>query len=315
MGKFWALLFGATMAGCFGLCVVAYFVPGWWLPEQASAQAQPIDYLFHFVWLIVAPFFVLTETLLVVFLYRYATRPDGTPAKPGPSVIGGLLKPLTQLFNDQHKIEIAWSIIPGAILLFISYYQLETWMKVKFQSRFPESVKAGTPVVVAVSARQFEWRMRYPNRKRMEEFFQAPLDSRDYRSFATTPQFSDVYVVNQLHLYKGYPVLVHLSSRDVIHGFNLPHMRVRQDILPGKIIPSWFIPSKANTIKKDGKWVDGYNPDTGQVGDQRQVWELACSQLCGWGHFRMVGRVYVHETRKDFLEWLEDAEKAQNKRD
>ena len=96
MGKFWALLFGATMAGCFGLCVVAYFVPGWWLPEQASAQAQPIDYLFHFVWLIVAPFFVLTETLLVVFLYRYATRPDGTPAKPGPSVIGGLLKPLTQ---------------------------------------------------------------------------------------------------------------------------------------------------------------------------------------------------------------------------
>jgi cytochrome c oxidase subunit 2 len=64
-------------------------------------------------------------------------------------------------------------------------------------------------------------------------------------------------------------VLVQLSSKDVIHSFGLFEMRVKQDAIPGMEIPVWFIP------------------------DREGQYEIACSQLCGLGHFRMRGFVTI----------------------
>jgi cytochrome c oxidase subunit 2 len=41
-------------------------------------------------------------------------------------------------------------------------------------------------------------------------------------------------------------------------------------------------------------------------------WELACAELCGWGHYKMRGRLYVHETKDDYLRWLKMAAEKQN---
>src|SRR5207249_2959964 len=80
------------------------------------------------------------------------------------------------------------------------------------------------------------------------------------------------------------PVLVHLSSKDVIHSFGLYEMRVKQDAIPGMQIPVWFVPTR--------------------LGE----YEIACSQLCGLGHFRMRGFVTV-QTADDFQKWLADPNK------
>ena len=53
----------------------------------------------------------------------------------------------------------------------------------------------------------------------------------------------DISAPNQLHVPVGRPVLVHLSSKDVIHSFGLYEMRVKQDAIPGMQIPVWFIPT------------------------------------------------------------------------
>ena len=104
---------------------------------------------------------------------------------------------------------------------------------------------------------------------------------------------------------------MHLSTRDVIHSFNLPHLRVKQDALPGKMIPVWFTPTKSNVeLDKTGVYVDGMNPATGRH-DDHHIWELACAELCGWGHYRMIGRLYVHNDEQEFLDWLKK-EEAQN---
>src|SRR4029078_4127514 len=79
----------------------------------------------------------------------------------------------------------------------------------------------------------------------------------------------DVVTSNQLNLPVDRPVLVHLSSQDVIHSFGLYELRVKQDAGTGLSMPVWFIPNR--------------------VGD----YEIACSQLCGLGHFRMRGFVTV----------------------
>jgi cytochrome c oxidase subunit 2 len=111
---------------------------------------------------------------------------------------------------------------------------------------------------------------------------------------------------------------VQLSTKDVIHSFNLPHMRVKQDALPGKTIPVWFKPTDYNVEPsgKDGKpsWIyrGGLNADTGRANDSNYVWEIACAELCGWGHYRMIGRAIVHKDEADFERWLEFAAASQN---
>ncbi len=83
------------------------------------------------------------------------------------------------------------------------------------------------------------------------------------------PAADDVVSINQLNLPVDHDVIVYLSSKDVVHSFTLPQMRVKQDAVPGRVIPVWFHPSA-----------------TGQ-------WEIACSQLCGLGHYRMRGQYGV----------------------
>ena len=95
----------------------------------------------------------------------------------------------------------------------------------------------------------------------------------------------DITTINQLNLPVDKPILVHLSSKDVIHSFGLIEMRVKQDAIPGMDIPVWFIPNK-----------------TGEF-------EIACSQLCGLGHYRMRGFVSV-KTQADYDAWL--ASEAKN---
>jgi cytochrome c oxidase subunit 2 len=75
------------------------------------------------------------------------------------------------------------------------------------------------------------------------------------------------------------PVIVYLSSQDVIHSMGIAEMRVKQDAVPGIQIPVWWVPN-----------------ELGQF-------EVNCSQLCGLGHYRMRGFVTVME-QADYDAWL-----------
>ena len=59
----------------------------------------------------------------------------------------------------------------------------------------------------------------------------------------------DITTINQLNLPVDRPVLVHLSSKDVIHSFGLYEMRVKQDAIPGMDIPVWFIPNRVGRLR------------------------------------------------------------------
>jgi cytochrome c oxidase subunit 2 len=90
----------------------------------------------------------------------------------------------------------------------------------------------------------------------------------------------DLFLVNDLHVPVDEDFLVQLKSMDVLHSFFLPNLRIKQDAVPGMKIPVWF---KAT--------------ETGQF-------DIVCAELCGWGHYKMKGRVTV-ESREDFDRWLE----------
>jgi cytochrome c oxidase subunit 2 len=95
----------------------------------------------------------------------------------------------------------------------------------------------------------------------------------------------DIVDTNNLTIPVDRPILVHLSSLDVIHSFGLVEMRVKQDAVPGLDIPVWFIPNK--------------------IGE----FEIACSQLCGLGHYRMRGFIHV-KSQADYDAWLKEQQKT-----
>lgn len=311
--KAWSILFGVVMLACgigFG---ISPFV-GWWRPEAASAHAPPVDFLFDVILYITAFFFFLTEGILVVFLWKYA----GTGTHEHPisenAELPGYIKPLTNLLHDQHRVELAWTFVPAVILLYIAFAQVSTWADIKYTIRNENKPAAQQ---LAVSARQFEWRMRYPGVERFEKWMKEKNPNDDnFKSFGKVPWASDIHLVNELHVWVGQPVVVHLSSRDVIHSLNLPNLRVKQDALPGKLIPVYFTPTKANCKKSDEKkkWLDGVDPVSGKE-DKDLIYDIPCAELCGWGHYRMIGRVYVHKDETDYLHWLIHAEEVHRDRD
>jgi len=74
---------------------------------------------------------------------------------------------------------------------------------------------------------------------------------------------------------------VELSSKDVIHDFFIPDMRIAGDAIPGSLIPIWFTPVKTGT------------------------YEVVCAQLCGLGHYGMKGTLVV-DTPQDYQAWLKE---------
>ncbi len=88
----------------------------------------------------------------------------------------------------------------------------------------------------------------------------------------------DFTVRNQLHIPVNRAVRVNLRAVDVIHSFFLPEFRLKQDAIPGREIPVWFEATR-----------------TGEF-------TLGCAELCGLGHYRMKGTVFVH-TEADFQSW------------
>jgi cytochrome c oxidase subunit 2 len=149
---------------------------------------------------------------------------------------------------------------------------------------FPSESEA---VVVRVVGEQFAWNIHYPGpdgRFGRTDVTKVTADNPLGLDRTDPAAKDDITTINQLYLPVDRPALVHLSSKDVIHSFGLIEMRVKQDAIPGMSMPVWFVPSR-----------------TGE-------YEIACSQLCGLGHFRMRGFVTI-QSDADYRKWYDDQQR------
>ena len=141
------------------------------------------------------------------------------------------------------------------------------------------------PLEVRVVAEQFAWNVHYPGADHIFGKTDVKLVSsaNPLGLDVTDPHAKDdIATLNQLYLQVNRPVIVRISSKDVIHSFGLPYMRVKQDAIPGMVVPVHVTPVKTS-------------------GDE--TWEIACAQLCGLGHYRMRGQYHV-QTKEDFDKWM-----------
>lgn len=232
------------------------------LPVAASAHASEIDRVLVGVHEHMAIQAIAWGLFFIYVLIRFRSG-----ARPRPAA--GPLKPLVP------ALAIAAVILGDAVLLATT--ALPAWHA---RSVFP----VNAPLEIRVTAEQFAWNIQYPGPDRRFGAARPELIS------ASNPigvdrhdpdGRDDIAVVNLLTLPLGRPVIVHLTSRDVIHAFTLNEMRVRQDAVPGMTAHTWFTPVI-----------------TGR-------WDIACSQLCGLGHFRMRGE-YTVVSPDEWEKWQTD---------
>jgi len=175
-----------------------------WLPENISTFGPQIDRLFYVVHYIVTVTFVLVMAVFVWCLIMYRHR-EGRRAT---------------YTHGNTTLEIAWTIAPALILVFLGLASKSIWDEVK------ENIPVGD-VQVMVTGKQFNWEIVYPG-----------PDGK----FATE---DDLQIDNDLHVPINKKVRINLGAKDVIHSFFVPQLRLKQDALPGRTIGMWFEATKA----------------------------------------------------------------------
>ena len=178
------------------------------LPGVASSIGPAIDRLFYVILGITGFFFFLVEGALLTFVIRYRAR-AGRRAF---------------YIHGNTAVEIIWTLIPAAILLWLALTSQRLWAAIKGEA-------PSNPLEVEIVAEQFAWNIRYPG-----------ADGQ----FETA---DDVTTINQLHLPLNRPAVVWLKSKDVIHSFFVPQFRIKQDAVPGRTGQVWLEATRPGTYE------------------------------------------------------------------
>jgi cytochrome c oxidase subunit II len=222
------------------------------LPPAASAHAAAIDgMLLHVHWMVLG-LFVGWLVYFVYVLLRYRSGRQPQAFRQGTR--GGIA-----------IFVFAGVVVSEAVLLVGS--ALPLWFE-----RTVTPKPSGDAVVVRVVAQQFAWNIHYPGPDgRFGDTSLALVSDENPIGLDRSSPFGkdDLVTTGELHVPINHPAIVELSSKDVIHSFGIPAMRVKQDVIPGAASSVWFTPTMAGQF------------------------EVACSQLCGAGHYRMRATVTV----------------------
>ena len=151
-----------------------------------------------------------------------------------------------------------------------------------------------------VVAQQFAWNIHYPGedgifgqtRPNLVDEVENPIGL----DRSSTGGADDFVTINQLHIPVDTKIRLDLTSKDVIHSFSLPELRVKQDAIPGMIIPVHF----EATMTSEEFLAE-------MVGTPRESkgLEISCAQLCGLGHYRMRGFLTIHDDQ-GYVDWIEE---------
>jgi len=153
---------------------------------------------------------------------------------------------------------------------------------------------------IRVIAQQYAWNIHYPGPD--GKFGETKINLVDEQDnpigLDRSSEFGkdDFYTINQLHIPVNTKIRIDLSSKDVIHNFKLPELRVSQDAIPGMTIPVHF--TATSTSEEFLKTAVGTKREGKSL-------EIACAQLCGLGHYRMKGYLTIHQM-DNYLNWLDE---------
>jgi cytochrome c oxidase subunit II len=236
----------------------------------ASEHGVKTDSLFWITMAITVIAFVIISIVMFVFVYQYQYK-EGQRAK---------------FYPDNHRLELAWTIIPAIVLTVLIFTGLTTWNQITS----PASKEAE---VIELIGQQFAWTARYPGKDNQ-------LGSYNYKLIDAVNEFGldlgkdkstyDDFKSLELHLPVGKEVLLKIRAKDVLHSVFIPHLRVKMDAVPGMPTQFKFIATKTTEEMRSETKNPNFN------------YELACTEICGRGHFSMKMAVVI-EDLESYNKW------------
>ncbi len=235
----------------------------------ASEHGEVTDQLFWVTMAVTGTVFLITHILLFWFSYRYKFQEDRR----------------AYFFPHNDRLEVIWTIVPALVLTVLVITGWQAWSDIT--SKAPDDAEE-----IEIMGYQFAWRVRYPG-------MDSNLGNYDFRLIDAENEFGmdfsdrasfDDFTPRDLVLPKGKPVLLRIRARDVLHSVFAPHFRLKMDAVPGMPTQFWFVPTKTTEEMR----IETGNPDF--------VYEIACTEICGRGHFSMRLQVVVLEP-EEFEKW------------
>ena len=157
----------------------------------------------------------------------------------------------TPYIHGSNKVELVWTIIPAIIFLAIAVWGIVVYHKM--------DNPPGNAFAIHVKGQQWFWEFTYGNGKK---------------------------AVNELRVPLGRPIVMQMTSNDVLHSFFIPSFRVKKDVVPGYRSQLWFTPNK--------------------IGE----FQIFCAEFCGTNHSGMLAKVIVMDGPA-FDEWYNQVESGQ----
>ena len=259
-------LSGVLLAALLLILIIAslylFIAQPYWFPTLASEHGASIDGLFMAVLIVSGIAFVVVQGLLGYFVARYGENGRERAA----------------YWHDNPKAEAILLIGTAVILTVLVFMGQRVWAAMYFVDAPADAL------TIQVTGEQFAWNFHYAGAD-------GAFGRTDVSLITATntigldrndpPAKDDVLAINEMHFPVGRAVRVRLRSKDVIHSFFLPNLRIKQDAVPGMAIEVWFTPNLAGN------------------------YEIACAELCGLGHYRMKGALTVDDSQESFDRWLQ----------
>ncbi len=233
--------------------------------QPASTElARDLQWLDGLILTIITGIVIFVCVLLVWVIVRYNRRSNPNPAT----------------FTHNSPLEIAWTIIPIAILVFIGSFSLPVLFK---QQEIPQG-----DITIKVTGYQWYWGYEYVDEGVAFDSYMIGSDANNMLTPEVSAQLAEAGYTDQQFLLAtdnavvvpvGKTIVMQLTGADVIHSWAMPAFGVKQDAVPGRLSQLWF------SAEKEG------------------IYFGQCSELCGIAHAYMPITVKV-VSEETYAEWL-----------
>jgi cytochrome c oxidase subunit 2 len=234
------------------------------LPPLASEHGADVDQLIIYVHWLMGALFLGWILYFILVLVKFNRK-----ANPKADYVG-------IRGHASNYIEAIVALVEGVLLI---GFAVPLWAHAVDNFPKPEQ----NPLRLKVVAQQFLWNVFYPGPDGEFGKQDMSLISQDnpWGFDKTDPKGKDDFSTqNEIHVPVNRPVIITITSKDVIHSFKIIAMRVTQDAIPGVPIPLHFTPTKTG------------------------IYQINCAQLCGVGHSTMSGGRLIVDTEDDYKKWL-----------
>jgi len=273
VNAFLFLVFMVVSLGVFFWYSFAFF-DDYTLPI-ASVHGKLTDTLFWITMAVTVAAFSIISVIMFVFIYKYQYK-EGYKAK---------------YFPDNHYLELAWTIIPAIVLAVLIFTGLRAWNDITGPA-------AKDAEVIEMIGQQFAWTVRYPGKDKELGKVNFKLIDNDGNEFGldlTDQNSFDDFKSLELHLPVNKEILLKIRAKDVLHSVFLPHFRVKMDAVPGMPTQFKFIATHTTQEMRE------------KLGNPSFNYELACTEICGRGHFSMKMTVIVDDD-ETYAKWKSSQE-------